>query len=125
VGESRTRVMFHVEGLPAPRLQVEIWQEGRLLGRVDMLDEKSMTVVEFDGRMKYRLGDSTDPRTLEAVLWAEKRREDDIRALGYGFARVTWPDLDSPRRTATRLRTIFATGGAARGLWYPGRQDPA
>ncbi len=124
-GESRTRVLFRVEGLPPPRLQVEIWQDGRLLGRGDFLDEESMTIVEFDGRMKYRLGESTDPRSLEDVLWAEKRREDDIRSLGYGFARVTWPDLDRPHRTASRLRTTFTRGRAARGPWLPGRGEPA
>lgn len=47
-----------------------------------------MTVIEFDGREKYRLAGSTDPRVLEQVLWSETRREDAIRALGCGFARV-------------------------------------
>jgi hypothetical protein len=125
VGESRTRVLFRVEGLPPPRLQVEIWTDGRLLGRVDLLDEESMTVVEFDGRMKYRLNGAKDPRSLEEVLWAEKRREDDIRARGYGFARVAWHDLDQPGRTASRLRATFSQRRSARGLWLPARGKPA
>lgn len=119
VGESRARVLMYLQGLPAPELQVEIRDRGRLVARVDFLDEESMTVIEFDGRIKYRLGESDDPRVLENVLWSEKRREDDVRALGYGFARVTWSDLDHPARTAARLRTAMSFERDPSGLWRP------
>ena len=108
VGESRTRVLMHRQGLPAPELQVEIRDHGRLVARVDLLDRRSLTVIEFDGQIKYRLEGSSDPRALEEILWSEKRREDDIRALGYGFARVVWTDLDRPDATAARLRATFS-----------------
>jgi len=110
VGESRTRVLFHDQGLPKPRLQVEIRSRGRLLGRVDLLIEEARTVVEFDGRMKYQGGESGDPREVENVLWAEKRREDDIRGDGYEFCRVIWPDLDRPVSTARRIRAAIDRG---------------
>lgn len=107
VGESRSRVMVHVHRLPAPSLQVEIRSsDGRLLGRVDMLLEEYRTVLEFDGRLKYRLGEAGDATSLERTLWAEKRREDDIRAEGYRFVRVTWSDLDHPGRTVAHIRRI-------------------
>jgi hypothetical protein len=32
-------------------------------------------------------------RTPQQVLWAEKRREDQLRELGYEVVRVTWDDL--------------------------------
>lgn len=110
VGESRTRVLLHTQGLPAPSLQVEIWGRGRLLGRVDFLLEEYRTVIEFDGRVKYRLPEGGDRRELEAVLWAEKRREDDIRGEGYEFSRVVWVDLDHPASTGERLRATMARG---------------
>lgn len=113
-GESRSRVLFHVHGLPTPRLQVEIRANGRPY-RVDMLVEEAMTVFEFDGRLKYRMGASENPRELESILWAEKRREDDIRAEGYRFGRITWRDLDRGADTAARARrTMWGPGGGLR-----------
>lgn len=94
VGESRLRVLMADQGLPQPELQVEIRDAGgRLLGRVDFL-LGGWLVVEFDGAQKY---ESTKD------LVAEKWREDRIREQGYAFARVGWPDLDHPNRTARKL----------------------
>lgn len=96
VGESRARVLFHEQGLPAPELQKEIRDPaGRLVGRVDFYFAEWRTVVEFDGKLKY-----TDPK----VLYREKRREDGIRELAYGMARIGWTDLDHAARTAARVR---------------------
>jgi len=117
VGESRTRVLFLVEGLPKPRLQVRIWRGPVLLGRVDLYVDEACTVVEFDGRMKYRIEPGDDPRKAADVLWAEKLREDDIRGEGHEFARVTWPDLDRPAATAQRLRVVFDRGRLLRRGW--------
>jgi hypothetical protein len=47
--------------------------------------------VEFDGRVKY-----TDPwrdRTPQQVLWDEKRREDELRALDVRVVRIADADL--------------------------------
>jgi hypothetical protein len=41
-------------------------------------------VGEFDGRVKY--GQSAD-------LWAEKQREDRLRALGLAVVRWVWADV--------------------------------
>ena len=109
VGESRTRVLFHRERLPAPRLQVEIRSGSRLLGRVDFLLEEFNTVVEFDGHIKYRR-DNASGLSPEEVVWAEKVREDSIRGEGYAFARVIWLDLDRPVATADRIRATMEQG---------------
>ena len=120
VGESRTRVLCHNVGLPAPQLQVEVHARGRQYF-LDLVIEKAMTAIEFDGRLKYRMGDSFDPRTLEAILWAEKRREDDIRSLGYRIERVVWADLGRPRTTGARLWATVRLGmdDVSRGLVAP------
>jgi hypothetical protein len=106
VGESRTRVLCHTHHLPPPRLQVEIRSGGVLLGRVDLLIEEWRLILEFDGRVKYRLDASDDRERLERVLWAEKLREDSLRREGYGVDRVTWGDLERPAATAARIRRL-------------------
>jgi hypothetical protein len=104
VGESRSRVLCHRFDLPTPRLQVEIRRDGVLLGRVDMLIDEWKLVLEFDGRLKYRLDGSTEPERLEGIVWAEKVREDSIRGEGYGVFRIIWPDFSRPAATAERIR---------------------
>ena len=95
VGESRLRVLMDNHHLPKPQLQVEIrGHDGRLIGRVDFL-LSGLLVVEFDGALKY--GGSSER------IVAEKWREDRLRERGYLVSRVSWPDLDQPQTTASRL----------------------
>lgn len=93
VGETRSRLVLHsLPGAPSVRSQHEIrdgW--GNLVARVDFL-VGDRVVVEFDGRVKYGM----DGRRPEDDLWAEKRREDDLRALGYIVVRIVWADLARP-----------------------------
>lgn len=97
VGESRLRVLMADQGLPAPTLQAEIRDDdGRLIGRVDFLLLATL-IVEFDGAEKY--GDAP-----AAVVLAEKRREDRLRARGYRVLRTSWADLAQPRATGARIR---------------------
>lgn len=64
--------------------QVEIYApDGRFVARVDFLLD-GCVVGEADGRGKY-----SGPEDL----WAEKRREDDVRQLGFGFVRWSWDDI--------------------------------
>lgn len=67
--------------------------------RVDLLVDGRLA-VEFDGAQKY---DGVDGKQ---ALFAEKRREDWIRARGYGFLRVSWPELDHP----VTLRRVIHEG---------------
>lgn len=104
VGESRLRILIANEGLPAPRLQVEIRDpDGQLIGRVDFL-LLDWLIVEFDGAQKYESARD---------LMAEKWREDRLRELGYSFVRVGWADLDRPRQTGNRLREALTRSAAA------------
>ena len=105
--ESRCRVWFARQGLPAPSPQVRILNDrGREIARVDFLFRQQRTVCEGDGRVKY-----DDPE----ALWREKRREDLLRELGFEVVRATWADgEDDGRALAVRLRRAFARA-AARG----------
>ena len=106
-GESHSRVVLHRLGMPRPELQLEVRdQERRLVGRSDFGWEEHRTLGEFDGRVKY--GRLLRPgQTAEEALWAEKRREDALRDLGWQVVRWTWADLRRPDLLAERLHRAF------------------
>ncbi|MBM6402863.1 type IV toxin-antitoxin system AbiEi family antitoxin domain-containing protein [Phycicoccus sp. CSK15P-2] len=100
VGESRCGVGLALAGIDATP-QVEIHAHGgRLVARVDFLVDGTNVVVEFDGRVKYADGDPE-------VLWREKRREDELRGLGYVVVRVTWADLERPGALVAKVRAAL------------------
>lgn len=89
VGESRCGMALAMAGIAVtPQVKV-LDAHGRFVARVDFLVDGTRVVVEFDGRVKYAAGDPD-------ILWAEKRREDGLRALGYVVVRITWADLETP-----------------------------
>lgn len=88
-GETRTAVVLRHLGVRATP-QVSIARDG-VHYRVDFLVEDAPVVIEFDGRVKYGSGDE---------VFAEKVREDRLRSWGYEVVRLTWSDLDRPRRVA-------------------------
>lgn len=70
----------------------------------DLLIEGTRVIVEFDGRGKY-----DDPN----ALFAEKKREDELRRLGYVVVRLTWEDLSRPDVVRTRVALAIASSGPA------------
>jgi Transcriptional regulator, AbiEi antitoxin len=108
--ESRGRLRLVGAGLAPSALQVEIKTGGRLVGVADAWYDEAAVVVEFDGQVKY-----TDPwrgRTPERVLWDEKRREDDMRALDIRIVRVADADVGARwPRVESRLRHLLASPG--------------
>lgn len=100
VGESRCGVAMAVAGIRAcPQVEVRD-DSGHLVARVDWLVEGARVVVEFDGKVKFASGDPE-------VLWAEKRREDALRRLGYVVVRITWADLERPGAVAAKVRAAM------------------
>jgi hypothetical protein len=84
-----------------------------LVAVVDAWFDDAAVAVEFDGQIKY-----TDPwrgRSPEQVLWEEKRREDDLRALDIGIVRVAESDLGRPwaARVEGPLRRLLERPGPA------------
>ena len=105
--ESSSRVALHVAGLPPPELQWTVLAaDGRELGRADFAWCDLRTVGEFDGRVKYGrlLRPGQEPGD---VVFAEKVREDAIRAEGLHVARWTWPELERFATVAARIRRGF------------------
>lgn len=113
-GESRTAYFCYAHGLPRPEPQVVILdEEGREFARVDFAWVDLEVFVEFDGRIKYdrfrREGES-----LEDYLMREKARAERICQLtGWVCVRITWADLNDPKRLAGRLRGILAARAKA------------
>ena len=112
-GEVRAYYGFWLEGLPAPELQRDVFDEaGALVGQLDFAWPELRVWVEFDGRVKYerllRVGESAS-----AVVVREKAREDEIRRLtGWICVRIVWADLRHPERIAAKIRHAFATQAA-------------
>ncbi|WP_151526606.1 type IV toxin-antitoxin system AbiEi family antitoxin domain-containing protein [Serinicoccus kebangsaanensis] len=113
-GETLLRLILADLGLTAIP-QYRIVHDGRVLARVDFYLPEIGVVLEFDGKVKY------DGLDGAAALAAEKRREDQIRALGYGVGRVAWSDLEHSsavdaivRQAARGARpTLIASGRPA------------
>jgi very-short-patch-repair endonuclease len=82
--ESRSRVLWLAAALPAPVQQAVIRCDGRFVARVDFLWQEARLIVEVDGMGKY-----ADP----AALRDEKRRQNELVALGYKVLRFTWADI--------------------------------
>jgi hypothetical protein len=111
VGESRSRIALARAGVPVPTLQHEVWSaDGVCLGRVDFWWPKRRTIGEFDGRVKYgrllRPGESAGD-----AVFAEKRREDALRDVGFQVVRWGWSELDRfDDIVLPRLQRAFARG---------------
>lgn len=103
VGESRSRVQIADAGLPAPLLQVPFYDDLGLIGVVDFYWPEFGVVGEFDGRVKYTDAAMLAGRHPGDVVFAEKRREDRLRAVGARVARWVWSDLNQPGRLAQIL----------------------
>jgi len=105
VGESRSRVAIALAGLPSLQLQWPVFL-GRTTAYTDFAWPAQRTVGEFDGKVKYgrllRPGQSPGD-----VVYAEKLREDAIRAEDWEVVRWTWADLHDFTDTAARIRDRF------------------
>ena len=99
VGESRTRVALHGMGVGPFSTQFAVRERGVLLGYGDIKLSRWRVIVEFDGRVKY---------VHDGALFAEKLREDQIRDVGYEFARTSWDDLSHPVRLRHRVLSAIA-----------------
>jgi Transcriptional regulator, AbiEi antitoxin len=113
-GESLTRIATVEAGLRDPQPQFEVRDLG-FLAYVDLVIPDIMLAIEFDGRVKYqRTRDAVDGPVDDAdVVWAEKRREDRLRELGYEVVRVIWSELFGASRVLL-IRRLKAAAERAR-----------
>jgi hypothetical protein len=103
IGESLSRAQMHVLGLPAPLLQVPFYDADGLIGYVDFYWPELGLIGEFDGRVKYNDRWYTRGQLPEEVVWAEKQREDRLRAVARDLVRWNWDVAFSAPLLAARL----------------------
>ncbi|TFC02686.1 hypothetical protein E3O42_07995 [Cryobacterium adonitolivorans] len=112
VGESLSRTGIFLAGMPMPDLQV-VYPAPFGEDRVDFrwkrrFQAKRMPLLgEFDGELKYTRGEFMGGHTIDKVVWAEKRREDRLRAPGRAMVRWLWADALRPER----LRAVLLNAG--------------
>jgi hypothetical protein len=104
VGESLARWRFHQWRLPDPDLQYEVRRpDGTIAGVADWAWPEHRVLAEFDGRVKYGrlLKPGQEPGD---IVFAEKRREDELRELtGFTVVRMVWDDLRGGSTLQQRL----------------------
>jgi predicted transcriptional regulator of viral defense system len=101
--ESIARVLFQKLGFPPPELQVEIRNDGGLIGRVDFLWRQFRTIAEVDGALKY----NADPRRARMQL----RRDKELRTAGYEVEHFDWREITQRQQEVdSSLRVTFARG---------------
>jgi len=79
-------------GFESPVQQFPIVGSDGRTYRVDFAWDDGRIVAESDGQGKYRDPELLAGRSSEEVLWAEKRRENAIRAGCEPLVRLTWRD---------------------------------
>ncbi|MBM7474860.1 hypothetical protein JOD51_001108 [Curtobacterium herbarum] len=106
VGESYTAVRLVELGVGPAQPQYGFRLPDGTLRRVDFWIPSLGVVLEFDGQQKYVDPTMLAGRDAAQVLWQEKIREDQLRALPgvRTVIRVTWWHLADPERLRTLLR---------------------
>lgn len=103
VGETLARILVQELNLGAVETQFCVESDGG----VHWADLRvGRHLVEFDGRIKYvgRENGGLATEAPEQVVWAEKTRQDQMCAMGFGMSRLVWTDLWGAKREQTRQR---------------------
>lgn len=105
VGEVRSMYFFGAHRVPRPTVQYRVTAgDGREVARCDFGWDDHRHVGEFDGAVKYGRLNPHAGSDAAQVLIDEKRREDRVRAQGWGMTRWMWSELtNDPSRLARRL----------------------
>lgn len=119
-GESLSRVLFHLRGIPKPELQHKIYdRDGVLVAVTDFYWEDFCHVGEFDGKEKYSKYLRPGESPADAVF-REKRREDVVRGRQLGMTRWAWLDVMA-NHAPDLLRRL--TEDLHRSRWLYGRRS--
>lgn len=103
VRESRTRMVLHCAGLPAPQLQFHITTPGgNPIGRVDFAWPQYRVVLEYEGQQHL-----TNSEQWESDI----RRYEELERLGWTVVRVTAAALRDPAGLVLRVEAALRAGG--------------
>lgn len=102
-GESRSRALIRVLGLPAPLLQHTFHDREGFVARTDFFWPEFGVIGEFDGDAKYLDDALLGGRSTREAILAEKKREDRLRGLGFKVVRWDWKAITNPELLGQKL----------------------
>jgi hypothetical protein len=115
VAESLSRIRLAAAGLPTPELQVNIFDDfGNWIARSDFGWVERGVLGEFDGKIKY----TGTPEQIADAVMREKRREANLRALGWTVVRWEWADLGTRPDLRQRIEAAFRQANPATVVGY-------
>ncbi|MHA7175484.1 hypothetical protein ACX80D_02415 [Arthrobacter sp. Sr24] len=124
-GESLSRVKMFRLGFPTPILQEPFELRDGKTAKADFWFKEKRIVGEIDGLGKYLKANWSGGLSLADRIIAEKRRENQIRAQGVGFARWDWKELMDTETFASILRQAgLRQSGPRTGPWGHSRKMP-
>lgn len=94
--ESRAAFNLHVLGLHDFAQQVDIWEEGYLLTRLDFLLRDDRVAIYVDGTQKYVDGGFD-------VMSKESRQQNRLLSMGYRVVRFTFNEVLEPKSFGQKL----------------------
>jgi hypothetical protein len=100
--ETRLRLLFAREGLPAPVAQFRVFGDDGFIARVDFAYPELKVAIEYDGAWHG------DPEQFAK----DRRRLNRLVAAGWTVLHVTAEDLRRPGLLAARLRELLAQRAA-------------
>jgi hypothetical protein len=101
--ETRTRLTLVAAGLPTPRTQIEVFDNGYFVARLDMGYDDWLVAVEFDGAQHWT---DAGQRTRDIDRHAE------LEALGWRIVRVSGEMLRCrPDTVVSRTRSALIAAG--------------
>jgi very-short-patch-repair endonuclease len=98
--ETRVRLPLIDNGLTPDALQYPITIEGILIAELDMAFLKEKVAVEADGR---------DPHSQPGQFVWDRRRLNQLQALGWTVVIFTWADTYRPRYIANTVADALST----------------
>jgi hypothetical protein len=101
--ESRLRMILVLAGLPAPQVQISLYDEhGQFLGRPDLLYPAERLCIEYDGG------------THRHSLAADNRRQNRLLSAAYKLLRYTAADvLHTPAAVIAQVRAALIEAASA------------
>ncbi len=99
--ESRVRVACHVAGLPHPVPQFRVYEDGVLLGQVDLAWPEAKLIVEYEGAYHF------DGVQIDK----DDARYDRLVQAGWQVVRLSSVDLRDLDAVVARIRTVLADAG--------------
>jgi len=98
--ETPTRLALVDHGLPEPEINGEIWVDGVLLARADLLFREERVAIEYDG----------DHHRSDRSQWQrDVERDERLRAAGWRVVHVTRATLERPQSLASSVAALLAT----------------